>query len=151
MRGSPGSFWILDAGFWLLFALHPSPLTLRRPSSHRQLIKPEQPLLAPHELRCKDRSPREAVTAAGAVGDLDEVVGGVEEERVQSELAADARGGDGRLELPAAAGNHLGGDLQRRAARCVLLLRVVAFLEPRRILREAREELTGPAGPRAPP
>src|SRR5258708_5121482 len=75
--------------------------------------------------------------------DLDEVVGGIEEECVQTELATNARGHDGRGDPAFAAALHLAGDLQRRAARCVLLLGVVALLHPGRVLREPREELTG--------
>src|SRR5689334_3538800 len=78
--------------------------------------------------------------------DLDQIVGRIEEQRVQAELRADARGDDGRIEPAAAPFLRLRGDLQRRAARRVLLLRVVALLDARGVLREARDQIAGAAG-----
>src|SRR5260221_730086 len=79
--------------------------------------------------------------SSGAMRDLDQIIGRIEKERVQPKLGADARRRDRRIELSAAAGFHFACDLERRAARGVLLLRVVALFYPARVLRKAREQL----------
>src|SRR5260221_11677709 len=73
--------------------------------------------------------------------DLDQIISRIEKEWVQPELGADARRRDRRIELPAAAGFHFTRNLERRAARGVLLLRVVALFHPARVLRKTCEQL----------
>src|SRR6266852_2730451 len=117
-------------------------LFIIQPSSFEyQLIEFHQPLAAANQLRCNNRSSREAFAAAGAMGDLDQVVGRVEEERVQAELAPDARRRDRRVELPGASALDFVRDANRRAARRVLLLRVVPLFHAGGVLRKPREQL----------
>src|SRR5436309_5345646 len=78
--------------------------------------------------------------------DLDQVVGRIEKQRVQTELRTDTRGDDGRRQLAAAPLLRLRGDLQRCPAGRVFLLGVVALLDSRGVLREARSQLSGAAG-----
>src|ERR1700737_1785614 len=82
------------------------------------------------------------------MGDLDQVIGGIEKKCVQAELAPDARGEDRRLELAPASALHLGGDAQRRPARSILLFRVVTLLDSGGVLRKLPEQLAGAAGER---
>src|SRR5258708_39593834 len=76
--------------------------------------------------------------------DLDQVVGRVEEERVQTELGTGAGGNDGRIEFAVTPGLDRGRDAQCRSARRIFFLRVMALFHPRLILRESRNELPGP-------
>src|SRR5882672_7771079 len=106
-----------------LFILPPSSFILGK----RQLVESKESLTATQQRRCHDRAAGEAFAAAGAMRDLDQVVGRVEEECVQAELAADARRDDGRVELAVAARLERAGDANRRASRRIFFLRVMAL------------------------
>src|SRR5947209_4856602 len=80
--------------------------------------------------------------------ELDEVVRRIEKQRVQAELGADPRGDDRRIDPTATPLLHRRRDLDRRTARRVFLLRVMALLDPGLVLREAGDELTRAAGQR---
>ena len=68
------------------------------------------------------RAARESLAVARPMRDLDEVVGRVEEERVEADLRADARRRDLRVERAVASLAHFLRETERGTARRVLLL-----------------------------
>src|SRR5438309_11326610 len=99
-----------------------------------QLIERHQAFAAANQLRCNNRSAGESFASARAMRDLDQVIRRVEEERVQSELAADARCSDWRIELASASALDFIRDADRGAARSIFLLRVVPLFHACRVL-----------------
>src|SRR5258708_1338996 len=121
------------------FIIHPS----HSPSSFvkRKFVEAKESFAATQQCRCHDRAAGEPFAAAGAMRDLDQVVGRIEEERVQTEFAAGARRDNGRIEPAVAACLDCSRNAQRRTARCIFFLRVMALFHPSLVLRKSRDEL----------